>query len=134
MVKANENGDYVIQHEVSPEAFAAILDYYRNGRIKCPPTVAVSELHQACDFFQIEFSPASIHCEDVAKFLHELSNEGAVKQFDMFLHCSLVPAMARCAELGERHCHIVILSENDTVEWDEELPPQLGEQYAKGQA
>jgi BTB/POZ domain-containing protein 10 len=132
LVRANENGDYVIDHEVSPEAFAAVLDYYRNGRIKCPPTVAVCELHDACDFFQLEFSTASVQCADVAKFLHELSNQGAKQQFHSFLQRSLVPAMARCADLGERQCHIVVLSENDTVEWDEEMPPQLGEQYAKG--
>eukprot|EP00045_Choanoeca_perplexa_P015504 m.196006 g.196006 ORF g.196006 m.196006 type:complete len:436 (-) comp17008_c0_seq5:1539-2846(-) len=131
LVRPNENGDYIIDHEVSPEAFAAVLDYYRHGRIKCPPTVAVSELHDACDFFQLEFSTASVQCEDVAKFLHELSNQGAKQQFHSFLQRSLVPAMARCADLGERQCHIVVLSESDTVEWDEELPPQLGEQYAK---
>lgn len=132
LVRPDENGDYVIEREVSPEAIAAVLDYYRHGRIKCRPTVAVTELHDACDFFQIEFSTASVQCEDVARFLHELSNEGAKRQFHSFLQRSLVPAMARCADLGERQCHIVVLLENDTVEWDEELPPQLGEQYAKG--
>ncbi|EDQ92852.1 uncharacterized protein MONBRDRAFT_13315 [Monosiga brevicollis MX1] len=130
-VQPNEDGDYVIDHNVSSEAFAAILDFYRHGRIQCPPTVSVSELHAACDFFCIPFSEASVHCEDVAKFLHELSNEGARKQFEMFLRLALMPAMARCADLGERQCHVVILADSDTVEWDDDLPPQLGEQYAK---
>eukprot|EP00730_Choanoeca_flexa_P016342 TRINITY_DN7694_c0_g1_i3.p1 TRINITY_DN7694_c0_g1~~TRINITY_DN7694_c0_g1_i3.p1 ORF type:complete len:437 (+),score=68.85 TRINITY_DN7694_c0_g1_i3:105-1415(+) len=131
LIQPNENGDYIIDQEISPEAFAAVLDYYRHGRIKCPPTVAVSELRDACDFFQLEFSTARVQCEDVAKFLHELSNAGARRQFQSFLQRSLVPAMARCADLGERQCHIVVLAESDTVEWDEEMPPQLGEQYAK---
>lgn len=132
MAKPNDNGDYVIEHPVSPEAFAAILKFYRDGSMRCPPTVSVSELHEACQYFLVPFTHISVQCEDLGKLLHELSNQGAIKQFETFLHRSLLPAMARCAELGERFCHIAILSETDTVEWDEDLPPNLGEQYAKG--
>ena len=38
----------------------------------------------------------------------------------------------RCAEIGDRKCHIVVLRNEQTVEWDEDLPPALGEQFAKG--
>ena len=130
----NENGDYVIHHDLTPEAFAAILDYYKHGQILCPPTVAVSELREACDYFQVPFTSESVRCDDVGKFLHELSNKGAVQQFAMFLQRFLVPAMARCAKLGERDCHIVVLAETDTIEWDTSFPPRLGEQFAKGKS
>lgn len=58
------------------------------------------------------------------KLLHHLSNQGAEHQFDIFLEDVLTPAMARSANLGERECHIVCLSNEDLVEWDDELPPQ----------
>ena len=28
---------------------------------------------------------------------------------------------------GDRECHIVILCDDDIVEWDEEYPPQMGD-------
>lgn len=34
--------------------------------------------------------------------------------------------------MGDRECHIVVLTEDDTVAWDDELPPGLGAQYAQG--
>lgn len=30
---------------------------------------------------------------------------------------------------GNRECHIVILAEEDIVEWDHEYPPSMGEEY-----
>eukprot|EP00050_Salpingoeca_kvevrii_P006970 m.292964 g.292964 ORF g.292964 m.292964 type:complete len:408 (-) comp12705_c0_seq1:96-1319(-) len=131
LTRPDEQGDYVITHEVSAAAFQAILNYYKNGRIRCPPNVSESELHDACNFFLIPFSPQSVKCENVASFLHELSNRGAREQFERFLDESIVDAMARSAQLGERECHIVILTQEDTLEWDDEFPPTLGEQYAQ---
>ena len=32
---------------------------------------------------------------------------------------------------GQRECHIVVLMEDDVVEWDEEYPPQMGEEYSQ---
>ena len=31
---------------------------------------------------------------------------------------------------GDRECHIVVLTEDDIVDWDEEYPPSMGEEYA----
>lgn len=33
---------------------------------------------------------------------------------------------------GDRESHIVILTEDDIVDWDDEFPPQMGEEYAQG--
>lgn len=30
---------------------------------------------------------------------------------------------------GDRECHIVILNDDDIVDWDEEYPPSMGEEY-----
>lgn len=68
----------------------------------------------------------------IGLLLHELSNRGAKTQFEVFLDEALLPAMARCAQLGARECHVVVLSSEDTVEWDDDLPPALGEQFAQG--
>ena len=33
---------------------------------------------------------------------------------------------------GDRECHVVILSEDDIVDWDDEFPPQI-EEFVEGQ-
>eukprot|EP00049_Salpingoeca_infusionum_P005507 m.92942 g.92942 ORF g.92942 m.92942 type:complete len:507 (-) comp12992_c0_seq9:2286-3806(-) len=131
LTKPNDNGDYVLDYQVSHEAFAAVLKFYKTGQLKCPPTVSLSELRAVCDYFCIPFSHEHILCDDLGLFLHELANEGARSQFETFVHRSLLPAMAKCAAVGERKCHIVVLTEEDTVHWDDDLPPALGEQFAQ---
>ena len=36
-----------------------------------------------------------------------------------------------CATRGDRECHIVILVEEDQIDWDEDFPPQMGEEYTQ---
>ena len=36
-----------------------------------------------------------------------------------------------CLQHGERECHIVVLIDDDVVEWDEEYPPQMGEEHSQ---
>ena len=38
-----------------------------------------------------------------------------------------------CATRGDRECHIVILMDEDRelIDWDEDFPPQMGEEYAQ---
>lgn len=129
----NDRGDYVIQHQAgfSDKCFTAILDFYRVGKIRCPPNVAMAELHAACKFFLIPFSHESVKSDDIGLLLHQLSNQGAQTQFRRFTEDLLIPAMARSAELGERECHVVLLCSDDVVEWDDDMPPRLGEQYAQ---
>ena len=131
LTQSSETGDFPITKEISPATFKAILDFYKHGTIRCPPNVTASELREACSYFLIPFTHQSVKCEDLGKFLHELSSNGAQSQFERFLDETIVPAMARSAQIGDRECHIVVLCDGETVEWDDELPPQLGEQYAQ---
>lgn len=39
--------------------------------------------------------------------------------------------MVNSARRGDRECHIVVLLEDDLVDWDEEYPPQMGEEYSQ---
>ena len=39
--------------------------------------------------------------------------------------------MVICATRGDRECHIVILVEEDQIDWDEDFPPQMGEEYTQ---
>jgi len=32
---------------------------------------------------------------------------------------------------GDRECHIVVLTDDDVVDWDEEYPPQMGEEHSQ---
>eukprot|EP00051_Salpingoeca_urceolata_P006371 m.84288 g.84288 ORF g.84288 m.84288 type:complete len:460 (+) comp14796_c0_seq2:129-1508(+) len=131
LTRPNDKGDYVISHDISSSVFQAILDFYKHDKIRCPPNASVRELHEACSFFLVPFTPVSVKCQDVGKFLSVLSDNGAQNQFQQFLEEEIVPAMARNAQAGERDCHLVVLEDGDTIEWDDELPPGLGEQDAQ---
>jgi BTB/POZ domain-containing protein 10 len=63
--------------------------------------------------------------------LHELSNEGARAEFERFLEDLVLPAMVTGAERGDREAHIVVLLDDDIVDWDDEYPPQMGEEYSQ---
>merc|ERR1711911_425053 len=63
--------------------------------------------------------------------LHELSNDGARAQFESFLEELILPVMVNSAQRGDRECHLVVLLDDDVVDWDEEYPPQMGEEYAQ---
>lgn len=67
----------------------------------------------------------------IGGLLHELSNEGARCQFEVFLEDLILPLMVNSARRGDRECHIVVLLEDDIVDWDEEYPPQMGEEYSQ---
>ena len=36
-----------------------------------------------------------------------------------------------CASRGDRECHIVVLVDDDQIDWDEDFPPQMGEEYTQ---
>jgi BTB/POZ domain-containing protein 10 len=131
--KTNSRGEYVIGQGtcLTSAVFRIILDYYKFGVIKCPPTISVPELREACDYLMIPFDSNTIKCQDLRGFLHELSNEGAKKQFDYYLEKLIFPLLINETNKGERECHLVVLCEDDVIEWDEEYPPQMGEQYSQ---
>lgn len=132
-MKANARGEYDIGRGtcITSAVFRLIIDFYKYGVIKCPPTVSVLELREACDYLMIPFDAATIKCQDLRGFLHELSNEGAKGQFDYYLDKLIFPVLLEETNKGERECHIVVLCEDDLIEWDHEFPPQMGEQYSQ---
>lgn len=40
--------------------------------------------------------------------------------------------MSAALQHGDRECHIVILTDEDVVDWDGEHPPQMGDECAQG--
>lgn len=90
------------------------------------------------------------------EFLHELSNVGAKEQFKShFVEKLISPTIIKSAQVekdlfnlnffwglclyidffnlfqrGNRECHLVILKDDDVVEWGE-FPPNNGEEYAE---
>jgi len=130
-VQPNERGEYEIADGTTAHTFRAILDYYETGLINCPPHCSISELREACDYFLLPFSATTVKCQNLRGLLHELSNEGAREQFETFLEMLILPEMVECATRGDRECHIVILLEDDSIDWDEDFPPQMGEEYTQ---
>lgn len=49
----------------------------------------------------------------------------------MFLEELILPLMVNSAQRGDRECHVVVLLDDDTVDWDEDYPPQMGEEYSQ---
>ncbi|XP_030385468.1 BTB/POZ domain-containing protein 10 isoform X3 [Scaptodrosophila lebanonensis] len=130
-VHPNERGEYEVADGISHLVFRAILEYYKSGLIKCPPTVSVPELKEACDYLLIPFDATTVRCQNLRGLLHELSNEGARLQFEVFLADLILPLMVASAQRGDRECHVVVLLDDDMVDWDEEFPPQMGEEYCQ---
>ncbi|BFZ24840.1 hypothetical protein BsWGS_27880 [Bradybaena similaris] len=129
--RPNERGEYEVADGISATVFRAILDYYKTGVVRCPPSVPVHELREACDYLLLPFDASTVRCQNLRGFLHELSNEGARKQFLEFLEDLLLPQMVLCAQRGDRECHIVVLTDDDVIDWDEDYPPQMGEEYSQ---
>ncbi|CAG9133635.1 BTB/POZ domain-containing protein 10 [Plutella xylostella] len=127
----NERGEYEVAEGISATVFRAILEYYRGGTIRCPPTVSVQELREACDYLLVPFDANTVRCQNLRGLLHELSNEGARRQFESFLERLILPLMVASAERGDRECHVVVLLDDDSVEWDEQYPPQMGDEYSQ---
>lgn len=127
----NERGEYEVAEGISATVFRAILEYYRGGTIRCPPTVSVQELREACDYLLVPFDANTVRCQNLRGLLHELSNEGARRQFESFLERLILPLMVESAQCGDRECHVVVLLDDDSVEWDAEYPPQMGDEYSQ---
>lgn len=127
----NERGEYEVADGISATVFRSILEYYKGGLIRCPPTVSVQELREACDYLLVPFDAHTVKCQNLRGLLHELSNEGARCQFEVFLEELILPLMVNSAQRGDRECHVVVLLDDDVVDWDEEYPPQMGEEYSQ---
>lgn len=124
--------------------------------LHCPEGVSLAELREACDYLCINFDYSTVRCRDLSEsktfantnshtlklitvsvqsgaLLHELSNDGARRQFEVFVEELLVPAMVSSAQEGERECHIVVLTDDDTVDWDHDHPPPMGEESSQSE-
>ncbi|XP_054633824.1 BTB/POZ domain-containing protein 10-like isoform X2 [Dunckerocampus dactyliophorus] len=129
--RPNEKGEFDVADGISSTVFRAILDYYKSGIIRCPDGVSIPELRESCDYLCISFDYSTIKCRDLSALMHELSNDGARRQFERYLEEMVLPLMVASAQSGERECHVVVLTDDDVVDWDEEYPPQMGEEYSQ---
>uniref|UniRef100_A0AAY4DTL2 BTBD10/KCTD20 BTB/POZ domain-containing protein n=1 Tax=Denticeps clupeoides TaxID=299321 RepID=A0AAY4DTL2_9TELE len=105
--RPNEKGEFEVAEGISSTVFRAIL-YHLN------------HLFQTSTF-----------CHWFCALMHELSNDGARRQFECYLEEMVLPLMVASAQSGERECHVVVLTDDDVVDWDEEYPPQMGEEYSQ---
>ncbi|CAH8578858.1 unnamed protein product [Dicrocoelium dendriticum] len=112
---------------ISAQLFRAILDYYLVGYMSCPPGVSVQELKEACDYFLIPFNHHTVRCSNLRAFLHELSNDGAHAMFERFLEAHILSLLVKCARKGERECHVVVVTDDEIIDWDPDYPPQMPE-------
>lgn len=131
LTRPNERGEYEVAEGISADLFKAVLDFYRDGIIRCPNHISVSELRDACDYLLIPFESTTVRCFDLLGLMHELTNIGARNQFAIYLEESILPEMVAAARRGSRECHIVILTDDDVVDWDADYPPPMGEEFSQ---
>lgn len=86
----NERGEYEVADGISNSVFRVILDFYKHGVIRCPPTVSVQELREACDYLLIPFDAKTIRCQNLRKSNHHFyaiffSSENFIWNFFRFL-------------------------------------------------
>lgn len=43
-------------------------EYYKTGIVRCPPSVSVPELRDACDYLLIPFNANTVKCHNLSKF------------------------------------------------------------------
>jgi hypothetical protein len=124
---SNERGEYELAKGISSTIFRALLvnndhidlrrnikttdrlllllffkDFYSVGTIRCPPCVSIQDLREACDYFLIPFDQLTIQCQDLCGLLHELSNDGAKRQFEVFLEKTIFPILVESAQVKSR--------------------------------
>lgn len=63
----NARGEYEVADGISANVFRAIMDYYKSSVIRCPPTVSIQELREACDYLLIPFDATTIKCQNLRK-------------------------------------------------------------------
>ncbi|XP_055106803.2 BTB/POZ domain-containing protein 10-like [Symphalangus syndactylus] len=129
--RPNKKEEYEVAEGIGSTVFQAILDYYKTGIIHCPDGISIPELREACDYLCIFFEYSTVKCKDLSALMHELSNDGAHRQFEFYLEEMILPLMVASAQSGEWECHIVVLTDDDVVDWGEEYPPQIGEEYSQ---
>lgn len=61
----NERGEFEVAEGFSSAVFRAVLDYYKTGTVRCPPSVSVQELREACDYLLIPFDANTIKCQNL---------------------------------------------------------------------
>lgn len=64
----NERGEYEVADGISTMVFRAILEYYKGGVIRCPPTVTVQELREACDYLLVPFDASTVKCQNLSEY------------------------------------------------------------------
>lgn len=64
--------EYEVAEGISASVFRIILDYYKHGVIRCPPTVSVQELREACDYLLVPFDATTVRCQNLSKYLIKL--------------------------------------------------------------
>lgn len=68
-VRANERGEYEVAEGMSATVFRSILDFYHHGVIRCPPTVSVQELREACDYLLVPFDSSTVKCQNLSRLI-----------------------------------------------------------------
>lgn len=79
----NERGEYEVAEGIPAQVFRAVLEYYKGNVIRCPATVSVQELREACDYLLIPFDATTVKAQNLRKmfYLFRVTNYKSVFLF-----------------------------------------------------
>ncbi len=64
----NEQGIYEVANGISQSVFLAVMNFYTNGKMWCPSTMSIEELHQGCDYLLVPFDATTIQCQNLSEY------------------------------------------------------------------
>ena len=65
-------------------------DYYKTGYVRCPPSVSVQEVREACDYLLIPFDASTVKCQNLSK-LHFIYIESSyIEKWDLVGYYSVL--------------------------------------------
>lgn len=65
----NERGEYMVAEGVSANVFRCILEYYKGNVMRCPSSISVQELREACDYLLVPFDAKTVKCQNLREYL-----------------------------------------------------------------
>lgn len=63
----NERGEYVVAEGVSANVFRCILEYYKGNVMRCPSSISVQDLREACDYLLVPFDAKTVKCQNLSE-------------------------------------------------------------------
>ena len=73
----------VILIQVFQVSYHDFQDYYKTGVVRCPPSITVPELREACDYLLIPFGHSTVKCQNLREYSRADCRIREILSYDM---------------------------------------------------